>query len=143
MHTVRGKKSRTPSPFDDATVERSLVSSIPITTAPLANLAIFPVSSVIKRDPISNSSVNVSRTFRPGEGVSGSAADGSDMKRKPVLQTPRRPNLGHERETGTEERRRFVLLATDAIETPKQGREERGTEQRGRKRKKREGFGAF
>lgn len=72
---MRGKKSRAPSPLADATVERTFVSSMAKTTAPLANRAIFPVSSVIERDPISNSSLNVSRTFVPVTGFSESTAD--------------------------------------------------------------------
>ena len=44
---MSGKKSRAASPLDEATVERTLVSSMDITTAPLANRAILPVSKVI------------------------------------------------------------------------------------------------
>lgn len=74
LHTVRGKKSRRPSPFAEQTVERTLVSSIPNTTAPLANRAILPVSKVITRDPISNSSLNDSRILVLETG--GSESDG-------------------------------------------------------------------
>ncbi|KAL6960571.1 hypothetical protein U1Q18_038334, partial [Sarracenia purpurea var. burkii] len=94
-HTVRGKKSRTESPLAEATVERTLVSSIARTTAPLAKRAIFPVSNVIFRDPISNSSVNVSRTFVPATGVSKSDgdcdSDGDGAKPIRPLQIVRNP----------------------------------------------------
>lgn len=64
FNTVRGKKSRAPSPLAEATVERTLVSPILITTDPLANLAILPVSMEMMRDPTSKSSLKVPRTFR-------------------------------------------------------------------------------
>lgn len=61
---MRGKKSaRAVSPLEEVTVESTLVSSMDKTTAPLANLAILPVSRVTRRLPISNSSVKVSRNF--------------------------------------------------------------------------------
>lgn len=60
---MRGKKSRTASPFAEATVERTLVFSMVKTTAPFAKRANFPVSSVITREPISNCSVKMSRCF--------------------------------------------------------------------------------
>lgn len=63
--TVRGKKSRLPSLLAEATVESTFVSSIAKTTEPFANRAILPVSIVIFRVPISNSSVKVSRIFFP------------------------------------------------------------------------------
>lgn len=115
-HTVRGKKSRAASPLDEATVERTLVSSMAKTTEPLANLAIFPVSRVILRDPISNSSANVSRTFLPATGgVSASANDGDVDGAKPIrpLQIVRKPNLRHVRTYGI--RSGFTLFLTDAI----------------------------
>lgn len=113
-HTVRGKKSRTPSPLDEATVERTLVSSMAITTAPLANRAIFPVSKEIKRDPISNSSVNVSRTFVPATGASESGTD-DDMNPMRPLQMLRNPNLLHVRNAGTDARRGLPLLPRAAM----------------------------
>lgn len=76
-HTVRGKKSRLPSLLAEATVDSTLVSSIDKTTEPFANRAIRPVSIVIFRVPISNSSVNVSIIFFPAAaGASESAVVG-------------------------------------------------------------------
>lgn len=92
-HTVRGKKSRTESPLAEVTVDRTLVSSMPKTTEPLANRAIFPVSSVIRRDPISNSSLKVSRTLVPATGGSGS----EDAKPRRPLQMVRKPSARHVR----------------------------------------------
>lgn len=69
---MRGKKSLTASPLAEQTVDSTLVSSMPKTTAPLAKRAIFPVSNVIKRDPISNSSLKVSSTLVAGKWISGS-----------------------------------------------------------------------
>lgn len=63
---MRGKKSlRGVSPLEEVTVERTLVSSMDKTTAPFAKRAILPVSSVMVRLAISNSSVKDSRSFVP------------------------------------------------------------------------------
>lgn len=116
-HTVRGKKSLIASPLDEATVERTFVSSMAKITEPLANLAIFPVSKVILRDPISNSSVNVSRTFVRATGVSVLATDGDVDGAKPrrPLQIVRKPNLRHVRTYGKLQRSGFILFLTEAI----------------------------
>ena len=71
IHTVSGKKSREPLVLEDATVDRTLVSSMAKTTEPLANLAILPVSIETVRLPTSNSSLNLSRIFRPGTKIDG------------------------------------------------------------------------
>lgn len=63
---MRGKKSlRVVSPLAEVTVERTLVFSMDKTTAPFAKRAILPVSRVMRRLPISNSSVKVSRNLVP------------------------------------------------------------------------------
>lgn len=103
---MRGRKSRTPSLLDEHAVERTFVSPIPKTTAPLAYRALFPVSSLISRDPISNTSVNVSRTFilvrEVSVSVSAGAGAGDDVdvygaKPRRPLQIVRKPNLFHVR----------------------------------------------
>lgn len=55
-------------------MDKTLVSSTAKTTAPFAKRATLPVSSVIFREPISNSSENVSRIFFPATVASESAA---------------------------------------------------------------------
>lgn len=116
LHTVRGKKSRLPSLLDEATVERTLVSSMAITTAPLANRAILPVSKLIKRDPTSNSSLKVSRTLVPGTGVCSDVDDDEDAKPRRPLQIVRYRRDLHVRYSGSELMRRLLLLAIAAME---------------------------
>lgn len=121
-HTVRGKKSRTASPLAEATVDKTLVSSMPKTAAPLANRAILPVSNVIKRDPISNSSLKVSRTLvRAATVVSGSSCCW-DWEAKPMRpqQMVRKPRLLHVRKWGMEEKSGFALEAMDAMATERE-----------------------
>ena len=73
--TVNGRKSRTGSEdLAAATVARTLVSSMEITTEPFAKRAIFPVSKAMGRPPISNSSRKLSSTFRPGAGGAAAAS---------------------------------------------------------------------
>lgn len=115
LHTVSGKKSRAASPLDDATVERTLVSSMDITTAPLANRAILPVSKVIERDPISNSSLKVSRTFIPGTGICSEMDGDEDAKPRWPLQIVRYRRDLHVRYSGSDVRRGFLLLAMPAM----------------------------
>lgn len=86
--TVRGKKSRTASPLPAATVDKTLVSSMPKTTAPLAKRAILPVSSEITREPTSNSSLNDSRNLVPATG--GSDSDVAKPKRPQHILRKRR-----------------------------------------------------
>lgn len=58
VYTVRGRKSRPPSPLlEQQTVERTFVSSMEINTEPFAKRAIFPVWNEMARDPTSNSSL--------------------------------------------------------------------------------------
>lgn len=99
-------------------MDRTLVSSMPNTTAPLANRAIFPVSNVIRRDPISNSSLNVSRTLVLETGVSESAGeveiDGARMRRPVVMVRRKCKVLRRSRE----ERRWFLrIIAIEAMAT--------------------------
>lgn len=82
-----------------------------MTTDPLANLAILPVSIAMVRDPISNSSRKVSRTLEPGTGaVAGDSVSGG-WERKPrrPLQKERKPKRRHVRKEGTDAIRGFAL----------------------------------
>jgi hypothetical protein len=92
---------------------------MPITTAPFANLAIFPVSSVISRDPISKLSLKVSSILVPARGDSESGGDGdreaNGAKPRRPLQIVRKPSPLHVRMYGREEMRGFLRVATDAI----------------------------
>lgn len=108
---MRGKKSRTESPLEEVTVESTLVSSIPKTTEPLANRAILPVSKVIKREPISNSSLKVSRNFVPAVETGGSGSGSEGAKPRRPLQMVRNPKDRHVRKRGSEFKRGFDLLA--------------------------------
>lgn len=106
LRTVRGRKSRIASPLAAAIVERTTVSSIPKTTAPLAKRAISPVSSVIKREPISNSSLKVSSTLVPALAESSLGLErAEDEKKLRVLDL-------HVQRLGTEETRGFLALET-------------------------------
>lgn len=93
---MRGKKSRAPSPLAEATVERTLVSPILITTDPLANLAILPVSMEMMRDPTSKSSLKVPRTFRVWKDSAarseGGGRGGWETNAWPSLQRKRTPS---------------------------------------------------
>ena len=108
---MRGKKSRTESPLEEVTVESTLVSSIPKTTEPLANRAILPVSKVIKREPISNSSLKVSRNLVPAVETGGSGSGSEGAKPRRPLQMVRNPKDRHVRKRGSEFNRGFDLLA--------------------------------
>lgn len=97
-------------------MDSTLVSSCDKTTEPFANRAILPVSIVILRVPISNSSVNVSRIFFPATGASESAVDdcagddgGACAMRPPHMVR----NLI--RRHGMDASRGFALFATGAI----------------------------
>lgn len=96
---MRGKKSRGESVLAQVTVERTLVSSMPSTTEPLANRAIFPVSNVTTRDPISNSSLNDSKILVPAEAGEG-GSDGAKPRRPE--QMVRKPKARHARKFGRE-----------------------------------------
>lgn len=114
---MRGKKSRTESPLEEVTVDKTLVSSMPKTTAPLAKRAILPVSRVIRREPISNSSLKVSRTLVPatdGAGVGGAGSHGAKPRRP--LQMVRNPRARHVRNGGRLFRSGWVLVANEDIE---------------------------
>jgi hypothetical protein len=77
-----------------ATVERTWVSSMEITTEPLAKRAIFPVSKAMERPPISNSSRKLSSTFRPGTGggaAASAAANGAASSAAPESNAARPP----------------------------------------------------
>jgi hypothetical protein len=92
IHTVSGRKSRTGSEdLAAATVERTCVSSIVITTEPFAKRAILPVSKAIMRPPISNSSRKLSSTFRPGCGGASAAACGAASSAAPERNAARLP----------------------------------------------------
>jgi hypothetical protein len=92
IHTVSGRKSRTGSEdLAEATVERTCVSSIEITTEPFAKRAILPVSKAIMRPPISNSSRKLSSTFRPGCGGASASACGAASSTAPERNAARPP----------------------------------------------------
>jgi len=104
---VRGKKSRGESVLAQVTVERTLVSSMPRTTEPLAKRAIFPVSNETTRDPTSNSSLNDSKILVPAE-TGESGTDGAKPRRPE--QMVRNPRARHARKLGREaELARFTI----------------------------------
>lgn len=92
---------------------------MPTTTAPLANRAILPVSNVIRRDPISNSSLKDSRTLVPATG----GHESEDANPSLPLQMVRNPRARHVRKCGKDTRRGFALalLAIADIERANEG----------------------
>lgn len=95
-------------------MDKTLVSSMPKTTAPFAKRAILPVSRVIKRDPISNSSLKVSRTLVPATG--GYCSGSEEAKPRRPLQMVRKPRARHVRKLGREVRSGWDLVANEDID---------------------------
>ena len=119
-HTVRGKKSPGELDLAQVTVERTLVSSMPSTTEPLAKRAIFPVSRVITPDPTSNSSLKDSSILVPA-GAGECGLDGAKPRRPE--QMVRKPKARHASRLG-----RGVDLARLTISDIYRDAERRGRE---------------
>lgn len=113
IHTVRGKKSPGELDLAQVTVERTLVSSMPSTTEPLANRAIFPVSRVTTWDPTSNSSLKDSSILVPA----GEYELDGGKPRRPE-QMVRKPKARHASRFGREDdlaRRKINDISTYTV----------------------------
>lgn len=97
---MRGKKSPGELDLAQVTVERTLVSSMPSTTEPLAKRAIFPVSRVTTWDPTSNSSLNDSSILVPAGAGEYGLVDGAKPRRPE--QMVRKPRARHASRFGRE-----------------------------------------